>query len=254
MSAFRGTASTDLGIFPNKTKKMLNKINFPQELDTRIDMTNIKFDTFKQWIALKVEAIIGIDDDILVGTIINFMEKERFPDPRVLYITLVPFLETKVRGFMKQLWNLLTSAQENGTGVPQEMIDAVKKENQEKRHVEARYGQKLRQRYDDQQKKMRDTKRQNMRNNMNNRDQNNRRRDRSRSREFKNRYQNGRPNDNRRDHRDQRDRGDRGRGDRRERKQRKRSPSPPRISSHRKSSRNPRHSSRSNHSSSTKLK
>ena len=49
---------------------MLNKIKFPNELNTRINMSKIRFESFKKWISEKIENLLGVEDDILVGIII----------------------------------------------------------------------------------------------------------------------------------------------------------------------------------------
>jgi len=149
MAAFRGSASTDTGRFADKTRKMMNKIKFPPEIETKIDMSKIELATFRVWISTKIEALLGTEDDILVGLIENLLDKDRcrYPDAKYIYVTLVPFLNRHVRKFMVELWNLLKSAQESSTGVPQEMIDKVKKETMKIKRRSDRVGEKLRERY-----------------------------------------------------------------------------------------------------------
>lgn len=149
MSAFRGSGSTDTGRFEDKTLKMMNKIKFPPELDQKINMEKVELEPFKKWIAMKTESILGIDDDILTNLIFNMLQKEQFPSARYIYVQLVPFLERHVRKFMMELWELLDSAQESGTGIPQAMLDTLRKELDSKKREQDKIGSALEKRYGD---------------------------------------------------------------------------------------------------------
>lgn len=143
----KGSMTINDGRFENKTKKMINKIIFPVELGKRVNMQKINFKTFKYWISEKIQNILGIEDEILVDMIFNELEKQQYPDPRVIYIQLIPFLERHVRKFMVDLWVLLISAQKNSIGVPQEIINKAKEENKRKHMEENRYSKILKKRY-----------------------------------------------------------------------------------------------------------
>lgn len=220
MAAFRGSASTDTGRFQNKHQKMMNKINFPEELNVKIDMEKIEFTTIKQWITHKVEALTGIEDDILTGFIFNLLESETNPNPKSIYVQLVPFLERKVRKFMVDLWILLKSAQENGTGVPQSMLDELRVQAKQMKRQEKQYGDKLDKRYGEKNKKEKDTKQEKSRMDESRHDSRRGDRDRYRRRDSDLDTRRGRDNSRRRE-------------SSRKRK-RLRSPSPPRIKKKRK--------------------
>jgi len=111
-------------------------------------MKKIEFEPFKKWITLKVESILGLDDEILTGLIFNLLQKDQFPDARFIYVQLVPFLERHVRKFMVELWELLTSAQE-GTGVPKEMIEQLREELNTKNFERKQFSAQIRKRYQD---------------------------------------------------------------------------------------------------------
>jgi len=148
IAAFRGSASTNTGRFENKTVKMMNKIQFPPELiSKKINMEKIEPEPFKKWIAMKVESILEIDDDILTNLIFNLLQKEQFPDARYIYVQLVPFLERHVRKFMIELWDLLDSAQQSGTGIPQQMLDSLRAELASKRKEQKNISEKLEKRF-----------------------------------------------------------------------------------------------------------
>ena len=66
----------------------------------------------------------------------NFNQTRFFqdPDPRKMQINLTGFLNGKnARIFMGELWKLLDSAQNNESGIPQEMIDKKKEEIKNRR-------------------------------------------------------------------------------------------------------------------------
>merc|ERR1712151_78109 len=111
-------------------------------------MTKIHLETFKKWISEKIKCLLGVEDEILSGMIFNELEKEQCPDPRSLYIQLVPFLEKKVRKFMIELWLLLVNAQENGIGVPKKIIEELKT-NKKGSTENNNYGQALKKQFND---------------------------------------------------------------------------------------------------------
>ena len=127
----------------------------------------MKLDVLKPWIGKRVAEFIGMEDDVVVEFIFNQLEakviidcllrvgakyevlvlKQLFshttifpltssqdPDPRKMQINLTGFLNGKnARIFMGELWKLLDSAQNNDSGIPQEMIDKKKEEIKNRR-------------------------------------------------------------------------------------------------------------------------
>jgi hypothetical protein len=55
------------------------------------------------------------------------------PDPRDIQINITGFLESKTKIFMKELWSLLISAQNNIHGIPTEMLEQKKQELEKER-------------------------------------------------------------------------------------------------------------------------
>merc|ERR1719272_2801328 len=156
MVQIRGSMTIDDGRFKNKMKEMINQINFPPELKIKIDMSKIKFNFFKKWISNKIENVLGIEDEILTGMIFNELEKEQCPDPRNLYVQLIPFLESHVRKFMKELWNLLINAQENGIKISSEINKNFP--NLDKKNKKNWYGQVLKKQFKDNELKLKEQK------------------------------------------------------------------------------------------------
>lgn len=53
----------------------------------------------------------------------------QFPDPKKMQINLTGFLNGKnARTFMGELWDLLTSAQESVSGIPEQFMEKKKEE------------------------------------------------------------------------------------------------------------------------------
>merc|ERR1712055_730852 len=87
---------------------------------------------------MKFEELLGMEDDVVVEFIFNQLEAKD-PDPRKMQINLTGFLNGKnARIFMGELWKLLDSAQNNDSGIPQEMIDKKKEEIKNRREAEDR--------------------------------------------------------------------------------------------------------------------
>lgn len=88
----------------------------------------------KAWIAKRVVADLGLEDDIVIEMIYSLLEQEESPDPRKMQIALTGFLEKKTAKFMEDLWKLLLSAMEGVGGVPREFIEE-KRAQMEKQRV-----------------------------------------------------------------------------------------------------------------------
>ena len=54
-------------------------------------------------------------------------------DPKQMQLYLTGFLEKHTSGFMKSLWELLISAQQNPLGIPGEFLEAKKEEIRKKK-------------------------------------------------------------------------------------------------------------------------
>jgi serine/arginine repetitive matrix protein 1 len=65
------------------------------------------------------------------------------PDPRDIQINITGFLESKTKIFMKELWSLLISAQNNIHGIPTEMLEQKKQELEKERREKELISQKL---------------------------------------------------------------------------------------------------------------
>ena len=97
-------------------------------------MSKVNLDTIKPWITTRVNQLLGIDDDVIVEFVFNLLENTQHPDPKEMQMNLTGFLNGKnARIFMQELWDLLTSAQENIGGIPSIFLEQKKEEIRQKK-------------------------------------------------------------------------------------------------------------------------
>ncbi len=116
-------------------------------------MRKVAIDAIKPWIVSKVTQLLGFEDEVLIGFIFGLLEKvfaptalfhriqvncyllfqQDTPNPKELQHDLEGFLESDSASFIKELWNLLLSAQSNPTGIPTEFLDQKKEELRKKK-------------------------------------------------------------------------------------------------------------------------
>ncbi|PPD94737.1 hypothetical protein GOBAR_DD08273 [Gossypium barbadense] len=116
---FRGTSADQDTRFSNKQAKLLKSQKFAPELEHLVDMTKVKMDVIRPWIATRVTELLGFEDEEVNG--------------KQVQISLTGFMEKNTGKFMKELWSLLLSAQRNASGVPQQFLDAKEEETRKKK-------------------------------------------------------------------------------------------------------------------------
>ncbi|KAL8548892.1 hypothetical protein ACS0TY_007960 [Phlomoides rotata] len=129
---FRGTSADQDTRFSNKQAKLLKSQKFAPELENLVDMTKVKMDVMKPWIAKRVTELIGFEDEVLINFIYGLLEGKAVNGKQV-QISLTGFMERNTGKFMKELWALLISAQQNVSGVPQQFLDAKEEETKKKK-------------------------------------------------------------------------------------------------------------------------
>ncbi|KAL3829078.1 hypothetical protein ACJIZ3_017880 [Penstemon smallii] len=128
---FRGTSADQDTRFSNKQSKLLKSQKFAPELENLVDMTKVKMDVMKPWIAKRVTDLIGFEDEVLINFIYGLLEGKAV-NGKQLQISITGFMERNTGKFMKELWALLLSAQQNLSGVPQQFLDAKEEETKKK--------------------------------------------------------------------------------------------------------------------------
>ncbi|KAI7982437.1 Serine/arginine repetitive matrix protein 1 [Camellia lanceoleosa] len=129
---FRGTSADQDTRFSNKQAKLLKSQKFAPELDHLVDMSKVKMDVVKPWIANRVTELLGFEDEVLINFIYGLLDGKEVNGKQV-QISLTGFMEKNTGKFMKELWMLLLSAEKNASGVPQQFLDAKEEETRKKK-------------------------------------------------------------------------------------------------------------------------
>lgn len=143
-AAFRGTSHDQDSRFPDKEKKLLKTTKFPPEFSVKVDFNKVSLEVFRPWIARRVTALLGIEDDVVVGLVFNMVEElKQDPDPRKLQIRLMGFLESKTKVFVEELWKLCISAQDSVGGIPKEFLEEKRQELEKASSAQKKVVEKL---------------------------------------------------------------------------------------------------------------
>merc|ERR1719419_165040 len=146
LTLLMSTSTTQDARFTDKEKKLMKIMKFEDVLSTKVDMSKVKLDVIKPWIAERVMQLLGMEDDVVTEFIFNQLEAKD-PDPRKMQINLTGFLNGKnARLFMGELWTHLDSAQSSEAGIPLGMIekkaDEIKNRNDAARRIEDAIGRR----------------------------------------------------------------------------------------------------------------
>ena len=113
--------------FGNKHNKMKRTLSFSAILDKKVAIQKIQLDVLRPWVTEKITSLINVEDEIVIQYAMNFMEGKRGHGDACLlcgkdmHINLLPFLETKTSQFMKELWQMLISAERSSDGIPDQL-------------------------------------------------------------------------------------------------------------------------------------
>ncbi|CAM9101320.1 unnamed protein product [Choristocarpus tenellus] len=127
---FRGTNTEQDSRFGDSDKKLMKKMKFSKILDQKVcvNMKKVNTDVMKRWIAQRITSLLGFEDDIVVGTCVNYLSEEGKLDPKRLQLQLTGFLEKSTSTFMEELWGLLVDAQNSLGGIPSAFLQDKKQE------------------------------------------------------------------------------------------------------------------------------
>ncbi|KAH7837085.1 hypothetical protein Vadar_009342 [Vaccinium darrowii] len=129
---FRGTSADQDTRFSNKQAKLMKSQKFAPELENLVDMTKVKMDVMRPWIANRVTELLGFEDEVLINFIYGLLDG-KVVNGKEVQISLTGFMEKNTGKFMKELWMLLLSAEKNASGVPQQFLDAKEEETRKKK-------------------------------------------------------------------------------------------------------------------------
>lgn len=143
---FRGTNTEQDSRWGDAEKKLLRRTKFSKVLEQKVNMKKVNMDVMQRWIAQRITSLLGFEDDIVVGTCVNYLAEEGKLDPKKLQLQLTGFLEKSTGMFMEELWGLLVDAQSSLGGIPsaflqdkkQEMIQAKEEESKKEEELQRR--------------------------------------------------------------------------------------------------------------------
>uniref|UniRef100_A0A7S2SU80 PWI domain-containing protein n=1 Tax=Rhizochromulina marina TaxID=1034831 RepID=A0A7S2SU80_9STRA len=125
---FRGTSVDQDSRWGNTNKRLMKKMKFAAVLGTKVDTGKVNLPVMNRWITERLTQLLGFEDEIVIGLVINFLEANKHPAPKQLQLDVTGFLEKKAGQFVEELWTLLAAAQENKNGIPPQFIEKKKEE------------------------------------------------------------------------------------------------------------------------------
>ena len=113
------------GAIVTGVKAKRSAVKHPPELNRSVDTRRVKWEIIKPWIAARVTELLTVEDDVLIAMIYNLLEQDQVHKNGVyVYSQLQTFLEKDTDVFMRELWDMLVSANADvGSGIPQKFID-----------------------------------------------------------------------------------------------------------------------------------
>ncbi|CAM9773969.1 unnamed protein product, partial [Ectocarpus sp. 8 AP-2014] len=56
-------------------KKLLRRTKFSKVLEQKVNMKKVNMDVMQRWIAQRITSLLGFEDDIVVGTCVNYLSE-----------------------------------------------------------------------------------------------------------------------------------------------------------------------------------
>ncbi|KAL3072439.1 hypothetical protein niasHS_017413 [Heterodera schachtii] len=120
---YRGTSSEQDIRFTDKERKLLRQMKFENVLETKVDLAKINLDVIKPWITLKLNEILGMEDDVVVEYVFTQLEEKEL-NPKKMQINLTGFLNARrAREFMAEMWQMFVEAQDSPEGIPTSLVE-----------------------------------------------------------------------------------------------------------------------------------
>eukprot|EP00903_Cladosiphon_okamuranus_P019906 g18295.t1 len=151
---FRGTTAEQDSRWGDAEKKLLRRTKFSKVLEQKVNMKRVNMDVMQRWIAQRITSLLGFEDDIVVGTCVNYLSEEGKLDPKKLQLQLTGFLEKSTGMFMEELWGLLVDAQSSLGGIPSAFLQDKKDEMAQAKEEELKKEEELRRRMAEHQEEM----------------------------------------------------------------------------------------------------
>jgi serine/arginine repetitive matrix protein 1 len=130
MSTYRQPFSRGAATFAKRPRAASSAhAKLADALKVTIDVGKVDLDAIKPWISREITALLGVEDEVLIGMIAVLLEeREIHKNGAHVYAQLESFLEKQTETFCARLWELLASAQANAgkhgraKGVPSEFM------------------------------------------------------------------------------------------------------------------------------------
>ena len=104
-------------------KAKRSAVKHPPELKRSVDTRRVKWEIVKPWIAARVTELLTVEDDVLIAMIYNLLEQDQVHKNGVyVYSQLRTFLEKDTDVFMRELWDMLVSANANPSANPSHLM------------------------------------------------------------------------------------------------------------------------------------
>ena len=102
----------------------------PSVYAVRVRVDRLYRPLVEAWVATRVAAALGFEDELVAGTVCEFLfaAPDGTPDPCELQLLLTGFLERQAQPFVAALWTMLADAQAGAQGIPSTLLEAKKAE------------------------------------------------------------------------------------------------------------------------------
>jgi serine/arginine repetitive matrix protein 1 len=122
----------------NRQKKLFASRSWPEEFSQYVDMSRVSIESLRPWVEKRITELIGNEDEIIYEYCIAQLEAfdpvEKSVDPREIQVNLEGFLgDESASRLMRELWKLMISAQSHPLGIPQQILDEQKLEEERKK-------------------------------------------------------------------------------------------------------------------------
>lgn len=90
----------------------------------RCSLVGIQVDGLRPWIGRRLAELVTFDDEVLVGTVINWLAERTSLEAGELLLLLTPFMgRGQAQTFTRELWDWLEKARASNTGIPPELAE-----------------------------------------------------------------------------------------------------------------------------------
>ena len=117
---YKGTSCEQDHSFKRLREQQKEEISYPPIFSEKIDPTKINMEVIEAWISSKTTELLEIEDDILVGIIVEYLKSHgTSTEAKKLSSEIEPFLEEQTIPFIKELWEICQLAMKSEDGIPE---------------------------------------------------------------------------------------------------------------------------------------